>query len=75
MSHKVDFLEDMKQIIYDAKKIPDDLNLFSANTSWKLVGFQDLEYDLPMNIPSKAYMKQKGMEGKEFSDVWGAVQL
>jgi hypothetical protein len=39
MSYKVDFLEDMKKIIYDSKRVPDDLNLFSPNTNWKLIGF------------------------------------
>ncbi len=29
MSHKIEFLDDMKQLIYDPKKNPDDLNHFS----------------------------------------------
>ena len=61
MSHKVDFLDDMRQIIYDAKRFPEDLNLFSPNTNWKLIGFEDQKYDVPMIVPSKACMRIKGM--------------
>jgi len=61
MTHKVDFLDDMRQIIYDAKRFPEDLNLFSPNTSWKLIGFEDQNFEFPVGIPSKACMKKRGM--------------
>ena len=40
MSHKIGFLNDMKQIIFDPKKDPEELNLFISDSKWKLVGFE-----------------------------------
>jgi len=39
MAHKVDFLDDMKNLIYDPKRFPEDNNIFSAESNWKLVAF------------------------------------
>ncbi len=39
MSHKIDFLDDMKALIFDPKRFPDDQNLFAQNSGWKLVAF------------------------------------
>jgi hypothetical protein len=39
MSHKIDFLDDMKSLIFDPKRFPEDANLFTQNSGWKLVAF------------------------------------
>lgn len=39
MSHKIEFLDDMKTLIFDPKRFPEDQNLFSSNSQWKLVPF------------------------------------
>jgi len=36
----VEFLDDMKQLIYDPKRFPEDLNLFTNTSDWRLVGFE-----------------------------------
>lgn len=40
MAHKVDFLDDMKNIIYDPKRFPEDLNMFTPKSDWKLIAFE-----------------------------------
>jgi hypothetical protein len=43
MSHKIDFLDDMKTLIFDPKRYPDDLSIFTSDSKWKLVGFEESE--------------------------------
>lgn len=40
MMHKVEFLDDMKNMIFDPKRFPDDLNMFNPASDWKLIGFE-----------------------------------
>lgn len=38
-SHKIDFLDDMKSLIFDPKRFPEDANLFKHDSRWNLVAF------------------------------------
>ena len=44
MSKKIGFLDDMKNIIFDPKRVPDDLNIFTTESQWKLVGFEEQDF-------------------------------
>jgi hypothetical protein len=39
MSHKIGFLDDMKGIIFDSKRNPEDQSIFTNDSKWKLLGF------------------------------------
>jgi hypothetical protein len=41
MSHKLGFLDDMKGLIFDPKRFPEDHALFSNNSEWRLVAFDE----------------------------------
>lgn len=75
MTHKVEFLDDMKQLIFDPKRYPEDLNLFTTNSDWRLVGFEEQEMDELPAVPSNACIRKKGMSGNDLDAVWGAVEL
>jgi hypothetical protein len=66
MSHKIDFLEDMKSLIFDPKRFPEDQTLFISNSGWKLVAFEEERIEPPEGIPSNACIKKKGMSGQGF---------
>lgn len=40
MTHKVGYLDDMKQLIFDPKSNKEDGEFFSSGSAWKMVGFQ-----------------------------------
>ena len=74
MAHKIDFLEDMKNLIYDPKKFPEDLNMFTSQSDWKLIGFEGSEYPILEEVPSNAYLKKKVMPSTNIDTMWGSLQ-
>jgi hypothetical protein len=75
MSHKIDFLEDMKALIFDPKRFPEDQNLFAQNSGWKLVAFEEEPREAAESVPSNACMKKRGMSGQAYEAQWGALLL
>jgi hypothetical protein len=75
MSYKVGFLDDMKQLIFDPKRSPDDLTIFTTESNWKLIGFEEQDFELSDIIPSVGFMKKKGIQGEEINKIWGKVEL
>ena len=64
----------MKQLIYDLKECPEDIEMFTTN-NWKLVGFEVKEYKVPQMVPSNAFLKKQDHNGQQFDDMWGRVEL
>lgn len=73
MSHKIEFLDDMKTLIFDPKRFPEDQSLFSSNSQWRLVPFSIDPLPEHEGVPSNAYLKKKGMSGNNFDEIWGHV--
>jgi hypothetical protein len=66
MSHKIEFLDDMKTLIFDPKRFPDDQGLFSASSEWRLIPFDIESIDIPTGVPSMAFMKKRGLSGQNY---------
>ena len=66
MSHKIEFLEDMKTLIFDPKRFPEDQNLFTSTSGWKLIAFEEETLSPPGPVPSNAYIKKRGLSGLGF---------
>lgn len=75
MSHKIDFLDDMKSLIFDPKRFPEDANLFTQNSGWKLVAFEEEPRELPEGVPSNACIKKRGMSAQAYEAEWGPLLL
>lgn len=75
MSHKIEFLDDMKSLIFDPKRFPEDQTLFASNSGWKLVAFEEEIFETPASVPSNACIKKRGMSGENYDDLWGPVLL
>lgn len=75
MSHKIEFLDDMKSLIFDPKRFPEDQNLFTSSSGWKLIAFEEERLNPPDPVPSNAFIKKRGLSGAGFDDIWGVVIL
>ena len=74
MAHKVDFLDDMKNLIYDPKRFPEDLSMFSPQSDWKLIAFEESNPPEPLSVPSGAFLKKKGSSSAPIDNIWGILQ-
>ena len=48
MSRKIGFLDDMRQLIFDQKRSPEDLHIFTTDSNWRLVGFEEQTFETPL---------------------------
>ena len=62
MSCKVDFLDDMRNLVYDPKRNPQDDNIFILK-DWSLSLFQEKEIPILENVPSANFLRKKSQDG------------
>ena len=75
MTHKVPFLEDMQQIIYDTRLFKEDEAFFTQNSGWKMVGFEQMDIAPLKAIPSAACIRVTGQGGEEVQEYWGRLEM
>lgn len=58
MSHKVEFIDDVRNIIYDERTNPEDASLLKK---WDLAPFQEFPLKLPKDVPPQIRITRRGI--------------
>ena len=58
MSHRVDFIDDVRSIIYDEKTNPEDSMLLKK---WELAPFEEKPLKMPAAVPPQMRLIKKGI--------------
>lgn len=49
--------------------------MFTPDSKWRLIGFEEQEFEVSEAIPSLAFLKKTGMQALTLDDMWGRVEL